>query len=67
MAEELTSNLGYDPPQSDTKRQKLLEYILTGNSKLYLGKAGTEDHLKKLDAQDVEKLFITKLSSQVRC
>ena len=25
MAEELTGSLGYDPPQSDTKRQKLLE------------------------------------------
>ena len=35
MAEELISNLGYDA-QSDTKCQKLLECILTGNSKLYL-------------------------------
>ena len=25
MAEELISNLGYETPQSDTKRQKLLE------------------------------------------
>ena len=35
MAEEIFSS--YDAPQSDTERQKLLEYVLTGNSKLYLG------------------------------
>ena len=45
MAEELINYLGYDPPQSDTKRQKLLEYILTGNSKLYLGKVYTEEKI----------------------
>ena len=38
MAEELIDNLGYETPQSDTKRQKLLECVLTRNSKLYLGK-----------------------------
>ena len=43
MADELIGNLGYESPQSDTKRQKLLECILTGNSKLYLGKVYTED------------------------
>ena len=32
MAEELIGNLGYGASQSDTKRQKLLECILTGNS-----------------------------------
>ena len=66
MAEEIFS--GYDVPQSDTKRQKLLECILTRNSKLYLGKVYTEDHLKKLDAQEVEKLFNNyeaKLSGQI--
>ena len=57
MAEELTGNLGYGAPRSDTKRQKLLECILTGNSKLYLGKAYTEDQLAKLNEEEAEKLF----------
>ena len=76
MAEELISNLGYkalgphfeDPPQSDTKCQKLLECILTGNSKLYLGKVYTEEQLTKLNEEEVEKLFNNyeaKLSGQM--
>ena len=44
MVEDIFS--GYDA-QSDTKRQKLLECVLTRNSKLYLGKVHTEDQLKK--------------------
>ena len=56
MAEELIGNLGYGAPQSDTKRQKLLECVLTGNSKLYLGKAYTEEQLSKL-SEEVKKLF----------
>ena len=56
MAEELISNLGYGAPQSDTKHQKLLECILTGNSKLYLGKVYTEEKIKELN-KEVEKLF----------
>ena len=59
MAEELIGNLGYEvlgphfteSPQSDTKRQKLLECILTGNSKLYLFKVYTEEQLKKLSEE----------------
>ena len=54
MAEEIFS--GYDV-QSDTKHQKLLECILTGNSKLYLGKVYTEDQLAKLSKEEVEKLY----------
>ena len=57
MAEELIGNLGYVAPQSDTKRQKLLECVLTRNSKLYLGKAYTEEQLTKLGEEEVEKLF----------
>ena len=57
MAEELIGNLGYETPQSDTKRQKLLECVLTGNSKLYLGKVYTEEQLAKLSEEEVEKLF----------
>ena len=56
MAEERIGNLGYESPQSDTKRQKLLECILTRNSKLSLGKVYTEEQLKKLSEEEVEKL-----------
>ena len=68
MAEELIGNLGYGAPQSDTKRQKLLECILIGNSKLYLGKVYTEEKLTKLNEEEVEKLFNNyeaKLSGQM--
>ena len=69
MAEELIGNLGYDgTPQSDTKWQKLLECVLTRNSKLYLGKVYTEDQLTKLSEEEVEKLFNNyeaKLSGQM--
>ena len=68
IAEELISNLGYRAPQSDTKRQKLLECVLTGNSKLYLGKVYTEEKIKGLNKEEVEKLFNNyeaKLSGQV--
>ena len=67
MAEELIGNLGYGAPQSDTKRQKLLKCVLTGNSKLYLGKVYTEEQLAKLN-EEVEKLFNNyeaKLSGQM--
>ena len=64
MAEELIGNLGYgairhkaSKTQSDRKRQKLLECILTRNSKLYLGKVYTEEQLAKLSKEEVEKLF----------
>ena len=63
MAEEIFSSL-----QSDTNCQKLLECILTGNSKLYLGKVYTEEQLAKLREEEVEKLFNNykaKLSGQM--
>ena len=63
MAEDIFSS-----PQSDTKHQKLLECFLTGNSKLYLGKVYTEEQLKKLSEEEVEKLFNNyeaKLSGQM--
>ena len=68
MAEELIGNLGYETPQSDSKRQKLLKCVLTGNSKLYLGKVYTEEQLEKLNEEEVEKLFDNyeaKLSDQM--
>ena len=66
MAEEIFSS--YDPLQSDTKHQKLLECFLTGNSKLYLGKVYTEEQLSKLNEEEMEKLFNNyeaKLSGQM--
>ena len=68
MAEELIGNLGYGAPQSDTKRQKVLQCVLTRNSKLYLGKVYTEEQLAKLSEEEVEKLFNNyeaKLSCQM--
>ena len=68
MAEVLNGNLGYETLQSDTKRQKLLECVLTGNSKLYLGKVYTEEKIKELNEEEVEKLFSNyeaKLSGQM--
>ena len=68
MAEELIGNLGYGALQLDTKRQKLLQCILTGNSKLYLGKVYTEEQLAKLNEEEVENLFNNyeaKLSGQM--
>ena len=69
MAEELIGNLGYDEtPQLATKCQKLLKCILTGNSKLYLGKVYTEERLTKLNEEEVEKLFNSyeaKISGQM--
>ena len=67
MAEELIRNLGYGTQQSDTKCQKLLECILTRNSKLYLGKVYTEDQLAKLSEEEVENFsIIMKLSYWAR-
>ena len=68
MAEEFIGNLGDEASQSDAKREKLLECILTRNSKLYLGKVYTKDQPKKLNDEEVEKLFNNyeaKLSGQM--
>ena len=58
----------HEVAQSDTKHQKLLKCVLTGNSKLYLGKVYIEEQLKKLSEEEVEKLFNNyeaKLSGQM--
>ena len=57
MAESSIDNLmpsGYDAPKPDLKRQKLLECILTGNSKLYLGKVYTEEGVNELSNEEVD-------------
>ena len=77
MAEEIFSGYGATmwprtlwahDAQSDTKHQNLLECVLTGNSKLYLGKVYTEDQLTKLSKEEAEKRFNNyeaKLSGQM--
>ena len=68
MAEEIFSGYDAQSPPGDTKRKKLLECVLTGNSKLYLGKVYTEDQFAKLSEEEVEKLFNNykaKLSDQI--
>ena len=57
MVEAGIDNLISDTPQSDSKRQKLFECILTRNSKLYLGKVYTEEQINKLIDEEVDKLF----------
>ena len=67
MAEASIGNLMPDAPQSETKRQKLLECILTRNSKLYLGKVYTKEQINISD-EEVDKLFSNyeaKLSGQM--
>ena len=68
MAEELIGNLGYETLQSYKKRQKLFDCVLTGNSKLYLGKVYTEEQFAKLSEEEVQKIFNNyeaKLSGQM--
>ena len=54
MAEENIDNLISDAPKSDSKRQKLPECILTGNSKLYLGKVYAEEQINKVSDEEVD-------------
>ena len=45
-----------------------MECVLTGNNKQYLGKAYTEEHINKLSAEEMDKLFSNyeaKLSGQM--
>ena len=69
MAEDNVNFIfGGETPQSDTKHQKLLECVLTGNSNLYLGKVYTEEKIKELSEEEMEKLFNNyeaKLSGQM--
>ena len=48
---DLLPEVSYNPPESDMKRQKLIECVLTGNSKQYLGKVYTEEQVNKLSAE----------------
>ena len=57
MAEDNLVSFDFDAPQPDSKRQKLLECVLTRNSKLYLGKVCTEERVNELSDEEVDKLF----------
>ena len=55
--ENLISGVSYENPKLDSKKQKLLECVLTGRSKMFLGKAYNEEQINKLNPEEVEKLF----------
>ena len=58
MAEDnINFIVGGETPQSDTKCQKLLTCVLTGNSELCLGKVYTKEKIKELSEEEVGKLF----------
>ena len=68
MAEDNLVSFDFDPPQSDSKRQKLLKCILTGNSKLYLGKVYIKEPVNGFSDEEVDKLlnnYEAKLSGQM--
>ena len=68
MVEDKLVSFDFDPPQPDSKRQNLLECILTRNSKLYLGKICTKERVNELSKEEVDKLFNNyeaKLSGQM--
>ena len=65
---DLLPEVSRDLPKSDMKRQKLIESVLTGNSKQYLGKVYTEEQVNKLSSEEVDKVFSNyeaKLSGQM--
>ena len=51
---DLLLKVSYNPVKSDVKRQELIECVLTGNSKQYLGKAYTEEQINKPSAEEVD-------------
>ena len=65
---ELLPEVSHNPPESDVKRQKLIECVLTGNSKLSLGKVYMKEQVNKLSAEEMDKFFShyeAKLSGQM--
>ena len=65
---ELLPVVSFHPPKSDVKRQKLIECVLTGNSRQYLAKAYIKEQINKLSAEEVDKFSSTyeaKLSGQM--
>ena len=65
---ELLPEVLYEPLKSEVKRQKLIECVLTGSNKQYLGKVYTEEQVNKLSAEEVDKpcnIYEAKLSGQM--
>ena len=65
---DLLPEVSYEPPELDIKGQKLMECVLTGNNKQYLGKAYTEEQVNKLSVEEVDRPFSNceaKLSGQI--
>ena len=54
---DLLPEVSHDSPKLDVKGQRLIECVLTGNSKQYLGKDYTKEQVNKLSAEEVDKLF----------
>ena len=57
VVNESVPEVSYNPLELDVKRQKLMECVLTENSKQYLGKVYMEEQVNKLSAEEVDKLF----------
>ena len=60
--------VSYYSPKSDVKQQKVIDCVITGNSKQYLGKAYIKEQVNKLSVEEVDKLFSNceaKLSGQI--
>ena len=47
----------YNPPKPDVKRQKLIECILTWNSKHYLGNTCPKQQVNNFSVEEVDQLF----------
>ena len=57
-----------DKSEREDKKQKLLECVVCGNSKLYLDKNYTEEQINKLKPEEIDKLFTlfeSKLAGQI--
>ena len=64
---ELIPKVFYDSPESNVKRQKLIECVLARNSKLYLGKSIRKNKLTNLVLKKwISSLVIKKRSSQAK-
>ena len=68
IIDDLLPEVSHDSRKSEVKQQKLIECILTGNSKQYMGKAYAKEQVNKLSAEQMDKLFSNyeaKLSGQM--
>ena len=67
IIDDLLLEVPYNPPKSEVKRQKLIECVLTGNSKQYLGNAYTEEQVNNIVLKKwISSLASMKLNSQAK-